>query len=144
MKKTIIIVAVLGIAIAGAVAFYMSQKGHEETADIKAAFTITTTAVIEEFVADEAAATAKFQDQIIEVSGPLMELQKESGKVVGIKIGDDDLSVVSCTLQEPMDASALTMAEGATVTVKGVCSGFNSSDMLPGGDVELKRGSIIQ
>ncbi len=142
MKKALIAIVLLGLIAAG-VGFYMFNKEHDETADMKAAFSMTTTAVIDEFVEDEAAATTKFNDQIIEVSGPLMELMKENGMVVGLKLGEDDLSVVNCSMQNPIDPAELNIAEGQSVKIKGVCSGFNSSDMLPGGDVELKRCTLV-
>lgn len=126
----------LGIAV-------LSACGHSETADQDAAYTLTVDEAVNAFLDDEAAANQKYNDLIIQVSGPVMELNKENGMITGVKLSNDDFNIVNCTFQNPMESGSI---EAKSVTVKGVCSGFNgdASSMLPGGTVELKRATIVE
>ena len=87
------------------------------------------------FLDDEQAARTKYVDQVIEVSGPVMEVNKTDGKITGVKISSDEFYIVNCSFQEPVES--LSQSE---ITIKGVCSGFlgDSESMLPGGTLELK------
>ncbi|MEX2596209.1 MAG: hypothetical protein WEC59_04700 [Salibacteraceae bacterium] len=116
--------------------------GHSDTADQKPAFVITSDEIVQAFLDDEKAANAKYNDLIIQVSGPVMELNKIDGEVTGIKLSSDEFNIVNCTFQYPVEEATL---EGGVITVKGICSGFlgDASSMLPGGTVEIKRASIV-
>jgi hypothetical protein len=140
MKKILIAVVALAI-VGGGIGFYMSQKGHDETADVEAAFSLSADAIVQEFLDDEAAASAKYIDQVIEVSGPVFEIVKADGHISGVKISSDEFAIVNCTFQSSPEA----MTEGE-IKIKGVCSGFigDSESMLPGGTVELKRGALVK
>lgn len=116
--------------------------GHEETANEEAAFSLSVEEVVNAFLDDEAAANLKYNDLIIEVSGPVMELNKEVGMITGVKLSNDEFNIVNCTFQNPVESTSI---QGTTLKVKGVCSGFlgDASSMLPGGTVELKRAAIV-
>lgn len=141
MKKLIPIL-ILTAAIGFGIGYYLFSKEHDETADMESAFSMTADDAVQEFLDDEAATTAKYIDQIIEISGPVYDIEKTDGKITGVKISSDELYVVSCTFQNPLKETELS----DNIKVKGVCSGFNgdSESMLPGGVVELKRGSIVK
>ncbi|MDP4662853.1 MAG: OB-fold putative lipoprotein [Salibacteraceae bacterium] len=141
MKKLIPIL-ILTAAIGFGIGTYLFSKGHDETADIEAAFSLTADNAVQEFLDDQTASAAKYIDQVIEISGPVMDIEKTDGKVTGVKISSDDMYVVSCTFQNPMEASEIA----GNITVKGVCSGFNgdAESMMPGGVLELKRASIVK
>jgi uroporphyrinogen-III decarboxylase len=141
MKKLIPIL-ILTAAIGFGIGTYLFSKGHDETADIEAAFSMTADNAVQEFLDDQTASAAKYIDQVIEISGPVMDIEKTDGKVTGVKISSDDMYVVSCTFQNPMEVSEIA----GNITVKGVCSGFNgdAESMMPGGVLELKRASIVK
>jgi hypothetical protein len=111
--------------------------------DESADFVMSGDAIVGEFLADEQAANAKYNDHIIEVTGPVMELVKENGMITAVKVSSDEFNIVNCTLQHPADAASLSEGD---ITIKGVCSGFlgDAESMLPGGTVELKRSVIVQ
>lgn len=141
MKKLIPIL-VLAAAIGFGVGTYLFSKGHDDTADEAAAFSMTADNIVQEFLDDETGSNAKFIDQVVEISGPVFDIEKTDGKVTGIKISSDESYVVSCSFQEPIESSEIT----DQIKVKGVCSGFNgdAESMLPGGVVELKRSVIVK
>jgi len=123
--------------------FTFSACGHTDTVDEKPAFEMTSGEIVNEFVDDEVASNQQFNDQVIAITGPVFELNKENGKVIGVKLSSDEFSIVSCTFQDPLEPDAI--GEGR-ITVKGVCSGFqgDKDSMLPGGVVELKRAALVK
>jgi hypothetical protein len=122
----------------------LASCGHQETADESAAFTVTADAIVAEFLDNAEAANAKYNDQIIEVTGPVMELSKENGMITAIKLSSDEFNIVNATFQHPIEADQVPSS--GELTVKGVCSGFlgDSESMLPGGTVELKRSALVK
>jgi len=116
--------------------------GHAETADEEAAFVVSGDEIVQSFLDNEQESGAKYIDQIIQVTGPIMELSKENGQVTSVMISSDEYNIVSCTFQNPVDLDEIS---GDQITVKGVCSGFlgDASSMIPGGTVELKRSSLV-
>lgn len=141
MKKLIPILIVTA-AIGFGVGTYLFSKGHDETADIEAAFSMTADNAVQEFLDDQTASAAKYIDQVIEISGPVMDIEKTDGKITAVKISSDDMYVVSCSFQNPLETAELE----DNITVKGVCSGFNgdAESMMPGGVLELKRAILIK
>jgi len=116
--------------------------GHSETADEEAAYRVSGDEIVRSFLDNEQKSSAKYIDQIIEVSGPIMELAKENGQVTAVMISSDEYNIVSCTFQHPINPEEIA---GDQITVKGVCSGFlgDASSMIPGGTLELKRSSLV-
>jgi hypothetical protein len=141
MKKLIPIL-ILTAAIGFGIGTYLFSKGHDETADIEAAFSLTADNAVQEFLDDQTASAAKYIDQVIEISGPVMDIEKTDGKITAVKISSDDMYVVSCSFQNPLETAELA----DNITVKGVCSGFNgdAESMMPGGVLELKRAILIK
>ncbi len=142
MKKLIPIL-ILTAAIGFGIGTYLFSKGHDETADIEAVFSMTADNAVQEFLDDQTASAAKYIDQVIEISGPVMgEPEKTDGKITAVKISSDDMYVVSCSFQNPLETAELA----DNITVKGVCSGFNgdAESMMPGGVLELKRAILIK
>lgn len=140
IKKILIALVALAI-LGGGIGFYMSQKSHDDTANVEAAYALSADAIVQEFLDDEAGASSKYIDQVVEISGPVFEIVKTDGQITGVKISSNEFALVNCTFQ----ASPEFIAE-ETINIKGVCSGFigDSESMLPGGTVELKRGALIK
>lgn len=119
-----------------------SGCGHDQTSSEKPAFEMTSDEIVNAFLENDSTSNAKYNDQIIQITGPVMELSKENGMVHGVKLSSDEFNIVNCTFQNPVDAAEIG---GESITVKGVCSGFlgDSDSMLPGGTVELKRAALV-
>lgn len=115
--------------------------GHSSTADMEAAHKTSVDAIVQEFLDAEAESSKKYVDQIVEITGPVFEVEKADGKIIGVKLSSDEFAIVNCTFQDPLES----LPEG-DLTLKGVCSGFmgDSESLLPGGTVELKRCAIVQ
>lgn len=115
---------------------------HDSTADMEPAHTLSCDAIVQEFLDDEEAARTKFVDQVVQVNGPVFEIDKTDGMVSGVKLSSDEFYIVNCTLQD----SLAELPGGDNLVLKGICSGFlgDSESMLPGGTVELKRAVIVK
>lgn len=115
--------------------------GHSSTSGMEAEYTLTSDEVVQEFLDNDTAASSKYIDKVIAVSGPVFEIDKTDGKITGVKLSSDEMFIVNATFQEPVED-----IEQGEITIKGVCSGFlgDSESMLPGGTVELKRSAIVK
>jgi hypothetical protein len=82
---------------------------------------ITADELYDAFDIDENAATLKFEDKIIEVSGEVLRIREnEYGFVVVLKAENSMTGGVNCSFREKPEE----IEEGQLVTVKGLCQGF--------------------
>ncbi len=123
MKKLLI---VTGILILGAAIFgYMQwNKPHQDIAAAKSEVTITAADLLAAFQADEAAANAKYNDKIVEVSGTVRETNQPNGKTSIILDAGDAMSAVTCELDDLTTHKRTTFSAGEQVTFKCTCSGM--------------------
>lgn len=133
MKKVLwfLLVAVLAGAIVG---YRMWNKPHEDIAAAKTDVKIDATALFQEFTADEAAATAKYLNKTIAVTGAVRSstTDAEGGTKLVLETGGDMGAGISCELDKFAKHPRTAFQPGETVTLKGLCSGFNF-------DVQLSR-----
>lgn len=143
MKKRIWIILIAVILLGVAYGVREFQRGIDSTADTAADFTMTSSALLQEFLDDQEAAKTKYQGKVVSVTGPIFKINNENGKVVGVQLGDDELNTVNFTIQEPSESTEMASDQ---LTVKGVFSGVNydAESMLPAITVEFNYASIVQ
>lgn len=128
MKLKYILLIVLVIALAGAgIGLKMFFKPHADISKMEAVFKVEASVLISEFSNDENAATTKYSEKPIEISGNLVAKNKlENG--TDLLILEDEMEGISCQLDSSWAAanqSAIQALEpGSPVTVKGVCKGY--------------------
>lgn len=115
---------VLFIAIAGILAgIYMFNLKHTDMAKAKPQFVTTSILLQKEFEDNESAASAKYINKIIEVSGKIVSVDPVEKSNVNISLAtSSDLSSVICTF--PALSNPLKFKPGDEITVRGECSGF--------------------
>ncbi|HXS54975.1 MAG TPA: hypothetical protein VN726_02555 [Hanamia sp.] len=138
-KITIYIIVVVAavIAIAGIIGYQIWNKPHQDIKDAKA---IETTAV--DFYTNLAnisnQKSASFINKVVAVAGTVKEVSKNrlGQQVILLKTSVDGGSL-NCTMEQPAD----NVMAGATVVIKGVCTGYieGDKDMDLPGDVYLTR-----
>jgi hypothetical protein len=138
VKILLFVVFFLAVAGIGA-ALYLFNKFNKQADDllkVKPDFTITAVALQKEFEENETAASAKYVNRIIEVSGTVESVKPGENNVlnVSLKTGSD-LSSVICTFPRAADASKLN--SGTQLTLRGECSGYLM-------DVLLNNCSVIK
>ncbi len=115
------------------------NRTHKDTANLKPDYSVTATGLISEFETSEQASNKKYWDKVLRVEGVIKELNQDEKGFYSIVIGDTaSMSAVRCTVDSIHSQEAAILKKGSTVAVKGICTGFNSDELL-GSDVILVR-----
>ena len=128
MKIKYAIFAVLFLIILGAgIGLKMFFKPHADIQKMDAAFKVEATALIDEFQKDETAATAKYSEKPLEISGKLVAKSKLPNGT-DLLVLEDEMQGVSCELDSVWCAAnqpvIQSLETGKSVTVKGICKGY--------------------
>jgi uncharacterized protein YxeA len=135
MKKTILIILILGLIVGGVTAYLLWNKPHR-TADEKPFASLTANDLFVEFSTNEAAAWEKYRDKVIQVAGTVEEVKTDaSGNTDIVFTTEDILGKVIITLKQGAKAESTVI--GTHLEVKGICNGFLS-------DVLLNQGVIAK
>lgn len=125
MKKVLLCLLVVVLAGAG-VAIYLWNKPHATVED-KQAIKCSAEDLANAFTSNEEAANKKYLNQVIEVSGVVMEVtSNQDGKQVVNLAVSDPLSGVQCT----MSATNMEIQTGKSVTIKGFCNAYTLTVVL--------------
>jgi hypothetical protein len=101
----------------------MYNKKHTDTAKAKPDFVVTATVLQKEFEDNETAASAKYINKIVEVTGTVVSVKPAENNSVSITLSTgSDMSSVICTFISLADPSGIKAGDQATV--RGECSGF--------------------
>jgi len=116
-------------------ALYMFNLKHTDMAKAKPDFVITASLLQKDFETDETAASTKYINKILEVTGKIASVVKGENNIVNISLATgSDLSSVICTCHTIPDPSKFNT--GDEIRLRGKCSG-----MLM--DVQLNNCSVI-
>ncbi len=145
-RKKIItwVIAILLIAGAGG-AYYAYQeynRKQKDTADLKADFTATAVALLDEYQKDEKAANARYLGKVLQVDGLVKDLLRDDKGFYSVVLGDTaSMSSVRFSMDSLHNAQAATLVKGNKAVLKGICTGYNADEML-GSDLILNRAII--
>ncbi len=139
MRTRVLLLIAAAVVLAG-IGYGLKEyfRGHEDVADMKADFTLDAPALLAEFVSDEAAANARYSGKVLQVRGAITGIEAATGDApvnVLLETGD---AMASITCEFKAGDLPKEWADGAVVAVKGVCSGYLGSGLLPG-NVILQR-----
>jgi hypothetical protein len=117
-------------------ALYLYNLKKTDMAKAKPDFVITASALQKAFEDDETAASTKYINKILEVTGTIASVKPAENNVLSISlITGSDISSVICTFPAITDISKFRT--GSEITLRGECSGF----LL---DVLLNYCAVIQ
>lgn len=104
-------------------ALWMYNKQHKDLLNVKPDYTVTAVDLQKEFEDAEAAATEKYVNKVIEVTGIIESVKtgEENILSVTLKTGSD-FSAVICTF--PAGTDHALFSSGNPITLRGECSGF--------------------
>ena len=129
--KIFVVVFLVLIVVGGVITYNMWTKPNRSVENEKG-ISITAAQLVKEFQENENNANEKFLNKAIEVTGIVAELgNNQDGKSTITLSSDDAFTGVFCTLKENKD-----IASGATITIKGICSGMLT-------DVRLSEAVIV-
>jgi hypothetical protein len=112
------------IAIAAILAgLYMFNLKHTDMAKANPDFIITATVLQKEFEDNQTAASAKYINKILEITGIIASTTPADNKNLNIELKTgNSISSVICTLPAITDTSKFK--SGDEITLRGECSGF--------------------
>jgi len=134
-----ILLVFVGLALLGAAgAYFMYNKPHADLSAGAADYALSASELMAEFETDEAGASAKYVDKVVEVRGTVQENTETHGGGRVLMLRDADaLTGVSCAFLPEAAASVAGISPGTTLVVRGICSG-----MLM--DVNLSRCVVVK
>ena len=115
---------VVFIALAGILAaLMMYNKKHPDMAKTKPDFIVTASVLQKAFEDDESAASKKYINKILEVTGKIALVKPSGNNVICISlVTGSDLSSVNCTFPAISDPSKFK--PGDEIKLRGECSGL--------------------
>jgi hypothetical protein len=141
MKKKKIIIMALAIAIISGGWYGYSEytRKVKDLKHVKAHVRIGATGLVAAFEKDEVAANTLYLDRIMAVKGIVKAVEKNDQGHYTVILGDEgNMSSVRCSMDSVHQDEVESFSAGASVTIKGACTGFNADDLL-GSDVILNR-----
>ena len=138
MKRTIIAIVLIVISVGLFFGFSEWNRKNADLSKSKALYSIEAPALIKAFQNDTAAAGKQYTDKIIAVTGNLKKIEFEKNATVFFLGDPEDMSSVQCSMDAGHTEKYAALKEGALITVKGVCNGYQSDELL-GTDVKLNR-----
>lgn len=118
--------ALLGVLGAG-IGFYMYNKPVDKMKTMKVDETISAEEFFTTYEEDEMAANKRFLDKVIEVKGTVVKSVKDDMKITIFLDTGDMLANIMCQM-ESQDIEI--PADGSSVTIKGLCTGYLSDVVL--------------
>ncbi len=132
--KAILFATLIAMGISATTVWYFAiyqQSAEYNDRSNEKGITNTAENLVQEFIADESAANQKYSNKVVEVSGVIEKTETGATTIVFLKAGNNGF--VSANLKQAVNG----LAVGATITVKGIFTGF----IL--GEVQLTEASII-
>jgi tRNA_anti-like len=118
------------------------DKTHESTGSVKADFTIEASSLIKEFLANDTTARNKYNEKVLEVSGPVTEVVVAADSTSTIKFADSTGSYAIFSFEKNDMTKVQLIKPGDNIAVKGVCSGSIFSDILGTTSISFKRSVL--
>ena len=140
-KKWMLALFVLLLA-CGAGVWYLFTLKYDDTAVVKADFTVNAINFIKEFKQDMTAANKKYSEKIIVVNGTVSAIEM-ADTTANIKMIDTtNGAYVIFAFQQQHLAEAKSMKEGEYVSIKGSCSNGAFSSILETEYITFKRCAV--
>jgi hypothetical protein len=118
-------------------ALYFYNLKHTDMAKAKPDFVITASLLQKAFEVDETAASTRYINKILEVTGKIASVKPAANNVLSVSlVTESDLSSVICTFSAIADPSKFSV--GTEITLRGECSGFLMDVLLNNCAVTVK------
>ena len=122
-KKILLSLFVIGLVVGGIAFWYVDTKKPADIRKMEANFEITSTKLVADFNANEDSANKKYMDKVIAVSGKISDITVDSSKATVILESGDPMAAVTCSFYDDEASKVKQLQKGASVTIKGNCTG---------------------
>ena len=139
MRRFILFLLVIIVLAGGWYGYKLYTGKVSSLTEVKADATVSATDLIAAFEKDSASANKQYLGKILEVSGNIKSVEKESSTVV---LGNTEgNSSVRCSLDSAFVKDIPSLNPGSKITIKGNCTGFmpDETGLGLGSDVILNR-----
>jgi hypothetical protein len=145
MKKVLsigIILAVLGVVAAALVWKFYVNKPHDDIELATPAYSLSTEEIWNQFNTNRKVADSLYNNQVIELSGSLNRIDKNDTLVSVIFVMAADSmfgdKTIACQMYKKHNVEAGALTVGSKVKIKGVCVGFDDTD------IKFNKCSIVK
>lgn len=135
MKKVLLIVLIVGLAVA-VTGLYYYNKPIESLKNSPAAFQLSADSLFAAYEEDESAANALYLDKTIEVSGKILAINTDTSGISLTLRTNSEMFGVICKLEDKSVPES-NFSVGQPIRLKGQCTGYLM-------DVVLVRCSVVE
>lgn len=149
MKKkyliNILLVIILIIAVTGYYAYNAFNRTNESLSNIEAAYLAIPQTLLDEFSKDVKSAGQKYFDKIVQVEGPVKNIETSDKGMSTIIVGDQNsMSSLRFSMDSTETEKIKNIQLNSMVIIKGMCTGYNADEMGLGSDLLFNRAVIIK
>ncbi len=137
--KVLIIIIILGLIGGYLVYKFVYNKPFPDYVEAKADLTVNADVLYHDFKTNKDTADKKYTGKVLDISGALTRVEEADSLVVAVFVlgqGDFGEEGIRITLLPEFSDKAKTLSKGKELTFKGLCTGFNDSDVI------VEKGSI--
>ncbi len=141
MKKTIIVLVIVIVAVGGWYAYKMYQEKTPDVVNKDPDIVITAATLLEAFDKDTASARKQYVDKIVEVTGNVKRIDTTGSVVLGEE-GSASEVTVGLDRRHLKDYEKLKV--GSVAILQGICSGDRSSGSSDPNDLFASLGTTVE
>ncbi|MEI8074904.1 MAG: hypothetical protein WCH78_09150 [Bacteroidota bacterium] len=147
-KKILIRISVIGLLLVIGIGLYAYKEYNRKNIDLtdaKPAFVISQTDLVNEFAKDQNTSNKKYLGKLIELSGNIKKIDTDANGFHTVILGtDSNMNSVRCSIDSSFNNKVHDLTIGSSITIKGICTGYNADDLGLGSDVILNRSIAIK
>jgi len=121
---------------------YLEKETFDDTATVKADYSVNATELIREFAANDTAANNKYREKILVVNGIASIVEVKLDSTVNIKFTDTTKHFVNFSLDKNEYQKTKNIRTGDIISLKGSCSGSDYSMILDSTSINFKRATL--
>ena len=144
MKKLLkigLILSIIGLVTAALVWKFYVNKPHDDIEKATPAFTMSAEELWKQYNSNLKTADSTYTGKVIQITGTLNKAEKSDSLVYTVFVMEIDSmfgnKAVRCEMLPKYNARTTAIASGASVKIKGYCTGFD------GTDIKFNKSSII-
>jgi hypothetical protein len=150
--KVVLLVLSLAVVVGGGVVPYIYMAPHRDVQNVSTEYVLTSTQLVSEYLADPAAANAKYlksdgESAVVEIKGIVNSISKDyNDNTVLVLKNEGDKAGVRCVFTTATNQHAASLKIGEILLVKGVIRAGASydSDLEMYEDVLMEKCDVIQ
>lgn len=138
--KAIIALAIIGIAAAVVMYFFVYNKPHPDYENLKADFSVSAEQLYKEYSTENMITSEKYNGKTLEISGTVSSVETSDSTATIIFVfnqGDFGDEGIRVSLLNKFVSQAAALTSGTSLKIKGLCTGYNDTDVI------IEKGSIL-